>query len=116
MRWSWRYLLALLLAVSVVAALGLAPIQAGDMTVKMSMASDMFMPEDCTGCPGEDVGSGKMGACSQLCAVPALALLPVASPGVIVPHVARLTPLSSQLLHGRMAWPDPHPPKPLGIV
>lgn len=116
MRWSLRQVLALLLAVFVAAGVSLSAVQANDMAIQMTMASDMGMPagSDCTGCPDQGTDGGKMIVCPPACIAPVLALLPLNLTAVIAAPALHLTPLPSPYLHGRAAIPDPYPPRSFG--
>ncbi|GAA2888747.1 hypothetical protein GGQ99_005201 [Aminobacter niigataensis] len=118
MRWSIRHVFALLLAAFVAAGLSLSSVQASDMAVKMTMASDMGMPADggCTACPDDSTDGGKMTACPQVCIAPVLAIVPQGLAAVVVALTPHLTPMPSAYLHGRAAVPDPYPPRPSRAV
>lgn len=113
MRWSIRHVFALLLAAFVAAGLSLSSVQASDMTVNMTMASDMGMSAggDCAGCPGEGADDGKMTGCPQVCIAPVLAIVPQGLTAVVIVPTPHLTPMPSAYLHGRSAVPDPYPPR-----
>lgn len=123
MRWSVRQLLALLIAVSVAAGLGMSPVQASAMTVKMAATSDMGasgmdMPSHygCSGCPDQIPDDGKMTACPQACVGPSLAVLPGGPALAVASPAPSFAPLPAAFLHERNAVPDPYPPRPFGYV
>jgi hypothetical protein len=122
MRWSARRLLALLIAVSVAAGLGMSPVQASDMAIKMAAAdmgaSAMGMPSDdgCSGCPDRKSDDGKMMACPQVCVAPALAVLPGDPALAIASPAPRPAPLPARFLHGCGGVPDPYPPRPFSFA
>lgn len=111
-RWSARQIVVLLLAVFVAVGLGLSAVQAGDMTVKMAMASDMAdsSHEDCQGCPMDGGDDGAMASCSLACTAPVSALLPKA-PTVATTSAPRPRLAAYPVLSGRTARPDPYPPR-----
>lgn len=113
---SWRRTLALLFAVFVTAGLSLPAVQATEMSVKMTMTSDMGTGDrDCATCPRGADDSGNPKACSPVCVAPAFALLPQ-DPAVVTAIQASMLPsLPSPFLHGRGSLPDPSPPKPSGL-
>ncbi|OQM74525.1 hypothetical protein [Manganibacter manganicus] len=123
MRWSARHLLALLIAVSIAAGLGMSPVQATAMAVKMAMAADMgasrmgmTSDDGCSACPDQKSDNGKMTVCPLACVAPAVAVLP----GGLGLATARPAPspasLSTAFLRGRDADPDPYPPRPFSFV
>jgi hypothetical protein len=123
MRWSPRHLLALLIAVSVTAGLGMSPVQASTMAAKMAVAADMGasgmdMPshDGCSGCPDQRPDDGKMTACPQACVAPSLAVLPGDPALAVASPVPSFAPLPIAFLHGRNAVPDPYPPRPFSFA
>jgi hypothetical protein len=123
MRWSARHLLALLIAVSVAAGLGMSPVQASAMAVKMAIAADtgasgMAMSSDdgCSGCPDQNADNGKMTVCPQACVAPALAVLPYDLPLAVASPASRPAPLPAAFLHGWGGVPDPYPPRLFSFV
>ncbi len=123
MRWSARHFLALLIAVSVTAGLGMSPVQASDMAMKMAMASDtgassmaMSFDDACSGCPDRKSDSGKMTVCPQACVAPALAVLPGNLALAALSPAPCLVPLPTAFLHGWGDVPDPYPPRPSNFV
>ncbi len=123
MRWSARHFLALLIAVSVTAGLGMSPVQASAMAAKMAMTADMAasgmgMPsrDGCPGCPDRKSDSSKMTVCPQACVAPGMAVLPDSPTLATVPLAVRLAPLPAALLHGWGGVPDPYPPRPFSFV
>lgn len=123
MRWSARHLLALLIAVSVAAGLGMSPVQASAMAVKMAMAADMGAsgmgtPSDdgCSACPDQKSDNGKMTVCPQACVAPAVAVLPGGLALTTERLAPRPAPLPTAFLHGQGAGPDPYPPRPFSFV
>ncbi|PSJ52219.1 hypothetical protein [Pseudaminobacter soli (ex Li et al. 2025)] len=117
MRWLARHFFALLLAVSVTGGLSLSPVLASDMAIKMA-AADMGMPsaDGCTGCHDQGMDSGKMTTCLQVCAAPVMALLPHGLASVIALPASSVMPLPASVLPGRDTVPDPHPPRPFGLI
>ncbi len=115
-QWSLRQVLALFLAVFVTVGMGLSAVQASDMTVKMTMASDMGASGggDCQPCPAGGDDDGAMAACPSACVAPVFALLPQALTVLAVPAL-RLKPSGYPPLSGEAAWPDPYPPRPSDI-
>jgi hypothetical protein len=123
MRWSARHLLALLIAVSIAAGLGMSPVQASAMAVKMAMTADMgasgmSMPSEdgCSGCPDQKSNGGKMTVCPQACVAPAVAVLPGGLGLATARHALPPESLPTAFLRGRDADPDPYPPRPFSFV
>lgn len=109
-RWSSRRVFALFLGVFLALGMSWSAVQAGDMTVKMALASDMGDPGQgtCNGC-GDDGGTNAAN-CMPICAASSPALPPVE-------FVAFATPADDPPIpgfrrsHGRASTPDPYPPR-----
>lgn len=113
-----RRALAFCLAVIFAAGLSVSPIQASDMSVKMTTMSDMSMPMDgdCIGCPDKGTDDSKAMPCPYACAVPLAGLLPTPVAYDIVAPQSEPAPSLSAEPDGRAAVPDPHPPKPIALI
>lgn len=116
-RRSVRKLVALFLAVFVTVGMGLSVAQASGMSVRMAMASNMAgsAHDGCPSCPtgGGDDGMTAM-MCGVVCAVPVLAVLPQ-SASTPAAQKAHSYPARDTLLQGRLAPPDPYPPRTTDI-
>jgi hypothetical protein len=115
-RRSIRKLLALFLAVFVTVGMGFSVAQASGMSVRMAMASNMAgsAHDGCPSCPtGGDDGTKAM-ICGVVCAVPVLAVLPQ-SASIPAAQKAASYPTRAPLLQGRLAPPDPYPPRTTDI-
>lgn len=116
-RCSARKLVAMFLAVFVTVGMSLSAVQASGMSARMAMASDMAgsSHDGCQGCPtGSDDGMKAM-ACGSICTAPALAVLP--EQGASMPALQKPVPFAVRdpLRDGRLAPPDPHPPRTTDI-
>jgi hypothetical protein len=110
-RRSTRKLLVLLLGAFLALGLGLSAVQAGEMAVKMTLASDMGMPgnDGCSGCGGDD-GNAKTGACHPVCTVAATAVLS-SGPVVALTVPDAPFPALSPVFASHASSPDPSPPR-----
>jgi hypothetical protein len=106
-----RNLLVLLLGVFLALGLSLSTVQAGEMAVKMTLASDMGSPGSggCSGCGGDD-GNAQAGACHPICTVAAAAVLPL-GPIVAIATSDPPVPPFGPVTPGRSSAPDPSPPR-----
>src|ERR1700722_2261711 len=112
--WPVRKVLTVLLAVLVTAGLSLSVAQASDMTVKMSMATEMTASGHCDHhpCDADNAGKAKAATCAAVCA-PVFATLPQAS-SMAVAEMATLVPLPNDEL-GRGTLPPPNRRRPATI-
>lgn len=111
--------LAAVLAVLITVGMGLSPIQASAMSLKMDMADGMTgaMDDGCPDCLKDNAATGmKAVTCGIFCAIPILAVVPDSAPAAATPDRLTLTPARDPLLHGLRAAPDPHPPPEAAIV
>jgi hypothetical protein len=117
-RWSSRQVFAFLLAIVVTTGFALSAVQASNMSVKMSMATDMGMGSDgdCAACPAGSDDHGNPTYCPPVCIAPILAVLP--QDLAVATNVQRLQTFLSPLalLRGRSSLPDPYPPRPSDLA
>ena len=109
--WPVRKVLTVLLAVLVTTGLSLSVAQASDMTVKMSMATEMSVPGHCDRHPCDVGDAGKVkAACAAVCG-PVFATLPQA-PSMAVAEMATILPLpNDELGRGTLPPPNRRPPR-----
>ena len=117
-RWTLRQLVALILGVVFALGTVVSTVQAADMAVKMSAAATVGAaggPDGCAGACGGGDDAASMGSCVMTCPSSVQAIVPVASPIVMVE--ARTTrPLGEAASAGRFSPPDPYPPKPVVLI
>ncbi|WP_163266766.1 hypothetical protein [Chelativorans alearense] len=114
---SARQVVTFLLAVFVTVGLSLAPVQSGDMTVRMATAEmTASVDGNCQDCPDTGGDHGAQAPCpAAACAAPTLAVLPhVPTTAIAIVSAPSLPP--SAPMSGRSALPDPHPPRPDVLV
>ena len=107
-----RRLVGLLLALTLVVGGVMQGVQASDMAVKMAVASgasDMPMPDGCSGCGGNDDGMPM--ACSAICASTVSAIVP-AAPVLYISSLPVPALAFADLQTGQRGPPDPYPPRP----
>jgi hypothetical protein len=122
--WSSRQGFVFLLAAFVATGFALSAVQASNMSVKMSMATDigiatdmgMSSDGDCAACSAGSDDHGNPMYCPPVCITPILAVLP--QDLAVATNVQRLQPFLSPLalLHGRSSLPDPYPPRPSDLA
>lgn len=111
--WTVRQIFALVLGALIALGLNLSAVQASDMSMKMAMASAMAGSGhgDCHGCADKPDAGAKTMTCVSTCVAPLLAVLPQGLPSTV--HVvSTLSPVPSPFLPGRIASPEPFPPRP----
>lgn len=116
-RHSSRQVFVFLLGVFLALGLSWSAVQAGDMAVKMAMATDMggSGSGSCDGCGGGDDGNTKAANCMPFCTAssPALPLIELA----VFTTAADDPPIpGTRLSHGRAFSPDPYPPRSIDPV
>ena len=111
-RWSSRRVFALLLGVFLALGMSLSAVQAGDMTVKMTLASHMGDSGQggCDGCGGGDDGNMKTANCMPICTASSTALPPTEVAAFATSADDPPIP-GIRLSHGRASSPDPYPPR-----
>lgn len=108
---SSRRILVLLLGVFLTLGMSLSAVQAGNLTAKMAMASDMDVTGQggCTAC-GDGGGTESSPNCMPTCTASGLALLT----GGAIAIAARTSgppAVAVRLPHGRTFSPEPYPPR-----
>jgi hypothetical protein len=112
-----RQIFAVLLSVFVTAGLSLAVAQAGNVPMKMPMASGMTASghsdfHDCDSCAA---GKTKGMVCAEMCAASIFATLPQIAPMAIAEIMTTLAAPEDEFLIGSRSPPDPYPPQSADI-
>lgn len=115
--WSHRQLFILLLGGLLAFGVSVSVIQAGDMTMKMAMTSNMDASgqDGCGGCGGGDIGDAGANACASVCTVLTYAMTATGFVVGDVPPSGSPFP-THQLSFGRSSSPDPDPPRSLYLI
>lgn len=110
-RSSYR-VFALFLGAFLALGMGWSAVQAGDMTVKMALASDMSDSGQggCDACGGGDDGNTNGGNCMPVCTASGPALPPTTFVTLAMTLEDPSTP-GIGLPPGRGSTPDPYPPR-----
>lgn len=118
--WSFRHVFMLMLGLSVALGMGLSAVQASDMMLKMSMASDMGASghDDCNRCSGSSTrdDGAKVMVCPPACVASVAAVLPHTGSATVALVVMNRPPPKDVLLFGRASPPDPYPPRSVDLV
>ena len=116
--WSVRQIVALLLGVFVTLGMSLSAVEASDMTVKMTMTTEMGSAahDDCKLCPGGDRATPKAAVCKIVCTTPVFSMLPLQLASLAIAMVAADVSLPGHMaLPGKTSAPDPYPPRPTDL-
>jgi hypothetical protein len=106
---SVRRLVGLLLALTLVVGGAVQNVQSADMAAKMAVASDMPMPDGCSGCGGDNDGMPMV--CSAICGSTVSAIVPEA-PVLSISSLPVPVAAFAGLQIGQRGPPDPYPPRP----
>ncbi len=110
---SARQVFTVLLAVLVTLGLALSAAQAGDMTMKMSMGTEMGPSGhgDCHHCAGGGAGKTKAMTCTPICAAQAISMSSGEALLAPVTIASTLELPKDDFLAGDRVPPDPYPPR-----
>lgn len=129
-RLSPRHVFSLLLAVFVTVGISLSAVQASNMSVTMTMASETGVSHaitsksvmgaatdsDCKACFKSMGDNESPMHCPPTCVAPVFAVLPLAFAAATTIRPPQPSALPVLSLHGRDSSPDPFPPKPSDAV
>jgi len=109
---AYRRLVALLLGIVLTLGAAISPVRAAGMSMKMdlAMSSGAANAGGCGACGAGEQSDAMQAACVSVCMTSATAIL-AAPLSVAIAATAPVAWPERASLHGKIASPEPHPPK-----